>query len=39
MGKTEDVGSGTDGPRDGKAHTADLHEPKDVTFDYNSKHS
>ena len=31
---TKDVGSGT--ARDGKAYTVDLHEPKGVTFDFNS---
>ena len=34
--KTKDVGSGTAGPRDGKACNAELHEPTGVTFDLNS---
>ena len=34
--KTKDVGSGTAGPRDGKARNAELHEPTGVTFDLNS---
>lgn len=33
---TKDTGSGTAGPRDGKAYTVDLHEPTGVTFDFNS---
>lgn len=34
--KTKVVGSGTAGPRDGKASNADLHEPTGVIFDLNS---
>lgn len=34
--KTKVVGSGTAGPRDGKASNAELHEPTGVTFDLNS---
>lgn len=34
--KTKVVGSGTAGPRDGKASNAELHEPTGITFDLNS---